>query len=846
MSKLKITALYERLSRDDEQQGESNSISNQKKYLEDYAKQNGFRNIRHFTDDGYSGTNFNRPGFKEMLEEVKNGNVESIIVKDLSRFGRNYLQVGFYTEMLFPEKKVRFIAINSNVDSANPTDNEFAPFLNIMNEWYAKDTSKKIKAVFKNRMREGYRCSGKIPYGYKRLPGDKQTLYVDEPAAKVVRRIFNSVANGMQIVDVAKQLEADKVLIPSAYQEKYNPSQVATHSYYDPYQWSATTIGYILDRREYIGETVLGKTINENFKTKKRRKATADELMVFPDTHEAIVDKELFERVQKLRSRKKKKLPNGSYSHRLSGFVFCADCGNRMSFVSGKDIKYDSQNAFQCSKYKSHYAETCDSHYIKVSALEQILASTLKKVAKFVLEDDEAFAEQLMEQWKINKENEGTEILQELKFVKKRIDELDNLIQNLYESQVKGMLPERQSKRLMIQYSEEQDKLIKRVHELEEVAPSGEHGKSDIVRFISLIKKYENFTEITDNMIYELIDRIVVYKATGGRTIYRQQKIDIYFNFIGQISLPGEEITEEKRIAQIQAQQKEKKRAKGKRQNEARKEKYNELKEKAKTEPTAAEKLEKAREKQRIRNRRYSEKCRAEREADPEYQEKVAKRQHLAELRKMKIKELVPLAENDPVAKEVLMARREQSAIKNKRQAEKRRADKLAHPEKYPVRKLLTEEEKKERQKLYAKRSQIRRKERYAELKERAKTDSEAAKELERQRAYANQATRKSRQKLMERAKTDPEAAEKLARWRGKKNAYYRDSYAKLKKDAETDSVAAEKLANFRARSVENTTRYMHNLRERAKYDGAAAEKLKEYEERQKKYNAMLKEKQRA
>ena len=220
---IKITALYERLSRDDEQAGESNSILNQKKYLEEYARQKGLRNIRHFYDDGYSGTNFNRPGFTALLEEIEAGRVDTLVVKDLSRFGRNYLQVGYYTEIVFPKKGVRFIAINNNVDSANPTENDFTPFLNIMNEWYAKDTSNKIKAVFKSRMKEGLRCSGAIPYGYKRINGDKQTLVVDEPAAEIVRKVFRLACQGMGVTAIAEQLTEEKVLIPSAYTAKYFP-----------------------------------------------------------------------------------------------------------------------------------------------------------------------------------------------------------------------------------------------------------------------------------------------------------------------------------------------------------------------------------------------------------------------------------------------------------------------------------------------------------------------------------------------------------------------------------------------------------------------------------------------
>ncbi len=285
----RITALYERLSRDDEMQGESNSITNQNKYLEDYAVQHGFGNIQHFSDDGYSGTNFNRPAFNSLLTEIEAGRVGTVIVKNMSRFGRNYLQVGFYTEMMFPKKNVRFIAVNDGVDSANPADNDFTPFLNIMNEWYAKDTSKKIKAVFKAKMRDGKRVSGAVPYGYYRKPEDKQTLYVDEASASVVRRIFQLACDGMGATAIADTLSEDKILIPSAYARQNHPEDCQCTNYHAPYTWNATTVGYILNRREYLGHTVLGKTTRDNFKTKRKRIANEDELLVFYNTHEAII-----------------------------------------------------------------------------------------------------------------------------------------------------------------------------------------------------------------------------------------------------------------------------------------------------------------------------------------------------------------------------------------------------------------------------------------------------------------------------------------------------------------------------------------------------------------------------
>ena len=366
----RITALYERLSRDDEIQGESNSITNQKQYLEDYAVQNGFENVRHFSDDGYSGTNFNRPAFNALLAEIEAGRVGTVIVKDMSRFGRNYLQVGFYTEMMFPKKGVRFIAVNNGVDSANPTDNDFTPFLNIMNEWYAKDTSKKIKAVFKARMRDGKRVSGAVPYGYYRKPEDKQTLYVDEVSASVVRRIFQFACEGMGATAIADTLSEDKVLIPSAYARQSHPEDCQCTTYHDLYTWNATTVGYILSRREYLGHTILGKTTKDSFKTKRKRVVNEDELLIFYNTHEAIIDQETYDKAQKMRKRVSPRRNSEKPTHRLSGLLYCADCGSRLAYINSqsKDGKtYDSNQVFRCSRYHNKY-HSCTGHYIKAKA----------------------------------------------------------------------------------------------------------------------------------------------------------------------------------------------------------------------------------------------------------------------------------------------------------------------------------------------------------------------------------------------------------------------------------------------------------------------------------------------
>lgn len=557
VKKIKYTALYERLSRDDEMQGESNSIVNQKRYLEEYAQAQGFKNIRHFTDDGYSGTNFKRPGFQEMIAAIEAGEIDVVCVKDLSRFGRDYLKVGFYTEIMFPEKGVRFIAINNSVDSANPMENDFTPFLNIMNEWYAKDTSNKIRAIFRSRMQDGKRCSGAIPYGYKRDPEDKNHLLIDEEAAKVVRRIYQMVIDGMGSQAIANQLTADNVLIPSAYLEQSEHGESRNHSYHDPCRWNCTAVSYILDKQEYMGHTVLGKTICENFKTKKRRKARPDELIIFENTHEPIIDAETWHLVQKLRRRTRRKLANGSYSHRPSGLVYCADCGKRLSYSSPQsqhrpDGKtYDADSSFRCPTYKSMYGE-CTMHYIKSSTLDKLVDEAVRKIARYILRNEQAFLEQVRVLTSADQKQTQSEDKKELVNIKKRIAELDNYIKRLYEGNASGKIPDRQFEKLMAQYDSEQQELEERVKEIEasihEIQQESENGQ----QFVRLVQKYRDLTEIDQTALNEFIDKVVVHEATGGRTADRSQQIDIYFNFIGQFMV---EDTEEELLMQEQEAQ---------------------------------------------------------------------------------------------------------------------------------------------------------------------------------------------------------------------------------------------------------------------------------------------------
>ncbi|MBP3649626.1 MAG: recombinase family protein [Clostridia bacterium] len=793
---VKITALYERLSRDDEQVGESNSIQNQKMYLEDYARQKGLRNIRHFSDDGYSGTNFNRPGFAALLEEIEAGHVETLVVKDLSRFGRNYLQVGYYTEILLPKKGVRFIAINNSVDSANPAENDFTPFLNIMNEWYAKDTSNKIKAVFKARMQKGLRCSGAIPYGYKRAKDDKQLLLVDEPAAEVVRRIFRLACQGVGTTVIAEMLTKDKILIPSAYAAINSPENCRRKEVADPCRWSANTVGTILDRQEYLGHTVLGKTICENFKTKQRRAATADELMIFPDTHEAIIDQDSWDIAQKMRSRKKPRAANGTYSHRLSGFVYCADCGARMGFISPepehKGKRYDSDSAFQCGSYRSKSGE-CASHFIKSSVLEAAISQAVRSVSRYVLENEEEFVSQLKAVWSENKSRSTSIGQQELAQALQRMSELDTLIQNLYESSVSGLLPERQAKRMIQQYDEEQILLEQRIGELKGQIQYEEAKEAETGRFIALVRKYKDCTELTDAMLCAFIDRVEVHEATGGRTIYRQQRIDIHFNFIGQFSPSVETASEEERIAAIEAERLHKKKEKAKRAAAVQKHKKAELKKAAQAgEPEAMAERERQLAMQRERNRRRQQKIREARKANPEY------------IRQMDEKERI----------------RQEKLL----DAERRRMEKQNQKAK------LTR----------------------AELKEKAKSDPEAAKEWEAQKAKEAEARQRKKEREEARMASDPEYAAMMVQ---RKAEYTRARTAKRKAErealmelAKTDSEAAKKLAEIRKSQSEATVKSYQKMKADAeagnpdairRYETCLAKRREEYHKRKAKEKEM-------
>lgn len=466
----RVTALYERLSKDDEQQGESNSILNQKRFLEDFARKSGMTNIKHFTDDGYTGRNFNRPGFQAMLAEAEAGKIGTIIVKDMSRFGRNYLEVGFYTEILFPKKQIRFVAINNSVDSDKPQDNDFTPFLNIMNEWYAKDTSNKIKSIFLSRMSDGKRCSGSIPYGYNRLPEDKQTLVVDPVASQVVKHIFELAAEGLTPPAIARQLTEEKVLIPSAYTLQYHPEQCNRKAEYGCTSWNANTVREILSRQEYLGHTVLRKTIGTNFKTDERRFATDEERLLFEDTHEPIVDGELWEQAHRRLKHATRRIKEGTHQEEclLPGLVYCADCGSKMSYQTNYYKSGEPYHSFRCSSYGNRTVN-CTIHHISDKVLYQLVLRSIQRLSSHIIADERGFAEELKCKWEAQANGKPQKQMGELQTINRRLNELDRLIGSLYENFISGLLPEKQYKSLMKKYSTEQDSLESQVSEIQDL-----------------------------------------------------------------------------------------------------------------------------------------------------------------------------------------------------------------------------------------------------------------------------------------------------------------------------------------------------------------------------------------
>ncbi len=513
-SKNRITALYERLSRDDELAGDSNSIVNQKKMLEDYAKSNGYTDLVHFTDDGYSGGNFDRPGWKEMLRQIEDGSIGAVIVKDMSRVGKDYLQVGFYTEVFFREKGVHFVAISNGVDSDINTSSEFAPFLNIMNEWYLRDCSRKIKAVLQAKGRDGKPITNNPPYGYIKDPEDKNRC------------------------DMSK-----------------------------PYEWAGVSVVRMLEKPEYMGDTVNFRTKKLSYKDKTAVKNDSDEIVVFTDTHEAIIDRKTWYMVQELRKTKRRINTEGE-SNPFVGKIFCADCGGKMHYRNeGKRAGRNWRGlpdgsvrttpaCYNCGNYNNSHDQSgkvCCSHNIQAKVIDQFVLETIQYACKSVRMDERAFVESIRSASEIREQSEAKKLKAALKHQEKRYAELDILLKKVYEDNALGRLPDKRYEMLSAGYEKEQAELEQSIKACREQLTQYDEDTDRTEEFLALVHKYTDITELTPVIINEFVDKILVHKAEkidGERVM----EIEIYLNFIGKVELPAQELTEEE-LAEIKEKQ---------------------------------------------------------------------------------------------------------------------------------------------------------------------------------------------------------------------------------------------------------------------------------------------------
>ena len=531
----KITPLYERLSRDDELQGESNSISNQKQMLEDFARRNGLPNPTHFTDDGISGTRFDRPGFLAMMEEVEAGRVEAIVIKDMSRLGRDYLKVGQVMEVL-RQRGVRLIAINDGVDSLKG-DDDFTPFRNIMNEFYARDTSRKIRSVFKAKGMSGKHLTGTVIYGY--LWDEKREHWlVDEEAAEVVRRIFSLTLEGYGPYQITCKLSADRIEIPVVHLARFNEGVNRSKPVKDPYGWGSSTIVNILKKREYLGHTINFKT-RKHFKDKKSHYVSEDEWTIFENTHEAIIDQQTFDLVQKIRSNVRR-YPNGwGEAAPLTGLLYCADCGGKMYVHRTNNGKRISQ--YTCSNYtKVPCGTLClTQHRINESAVLTLVSDTLRAIAEYSRNDRTEFIHTVQETQVAQQSADISKKRRHLATAQKRAGELEKLICKIYEDNALGKLPDTRYKALDAQYAKEQDALEIEIAELEKAVTGYEQSQKSAEKFIALIDKYENFDTLTNTMLNEFVEKILVHERSRKGSQDTTQEIEIYFNFLGRYIPPS-------------------------------------------------------------------------------------------------------------------------------------------------------------------------------------------------------------------------------------------------------------------------------------------------------------------
>src|SRR5690625_691104 len=507
----KVTALYCRLSRDDELAGDSNSIVNQKAILQKYAEDHGFYPTQFYVDDGFSGTTFDRPDFNRMIADVQAGVVNTVIIKDMSRFGRDYLKVGYYTEVVFPEADVRFIAINNGIDSANQQDSDFTPFLNIINEWYAKDTSKKIRASFQSKGQSGKPLSTTAPYGYLKHPEDNTKWIVDEEAAEVVRLIFKLCMSGLGPTQIARELTEKKITVPSVHMRNKGVN-IAARAPSVPYAWQGRSVANILERKEYLGHTVNFKTRKQSYKTNKKIWNDPEDWAVFKNTHEAIIDEESWRIVQKIREGRRRPTKFGPMSV-LSGMLFCADCGAKLYQVRSKRIPKHLEY-FVCATYRKQKG-MCSSHRIRNQVVEELLLEDLKRITAFARNHEEEFTQVVLEQFEHDLSQKQRKDKKEYEEAKARIQSLDTIIEKLYEDNVFGKISDERFRKMSAGYEAEQKALKEKVLTISLQLNKARENIMNTNHFLQLVRRHTEISTISPELIREFINKIIVYQEIG-------------------------------------------------------------------------------------------------------------------------------------------------------------------------------------------------------------------------------------------------------------------------------------------------------------------------------------------
>lgn len=533
-----ITALYARLSQEDALDGESNSIANQKKILLKYATDNHFSNPTFFIDDGVSGVTFDRPGWNEMIRLAEAGKVQTVIVKDMSRMGRDYLKVGYYTESFFAERDIRYIAINDGVDS-DKGDNDFTPFRNLFNDFYARDTSKKIRAVMRAKGNAGEHLCTNPPYGYMKDPADKKKWIVDEEAAEIVKRIFDLCIAGKGPMQIAKLLTAERVLTVKAHYAQRAGKPLPE----EPYHWDPKSVAGILERPEYTGCTVNFKTYSKSHKLKKRLHNVPENQRIFPNTQPAIIDEQVFVRVQELRENKRRPAKQAERQGLFSGLLYCADCGSKLHFATGKNMT-PQQDCYRCSRYKSNTGD-CTMHFIREETLKLFVLQRIFDVTALFFDDAMAFEEAAKKQHFQEAEKEAQKRKREIAQAEKRIAELDRIFKRIYEDDISGTISHERFLKLSTDYEAEQRELTEQVKTWREVVEIFEQDRSDFDSFAAIVRKYVGIRELTPTIVNEFVKKIIVH-APDKSSGHRRQKIELVWNFIGEVNLPGDDQTVER------------------------------------------------------------------------------------------------------------------------------------------------------------------------------------------------------------------------------------------------------------------------------------------------------------